>query len=446
MDVGDAKLIISAEDKTQAAFNQVGKSVNNMSANFKKAGLAITAAGVAMAAALTMCIKAAAEEEAGVTRLSVAMKNMGLSYDDTRESLEKWINTQQQKTSIADDKQRSSLASLIRVTGDLTKAQDLLSLAMDISVGMNEDLEASTSKLMYALSGNWGMIERYIPALKQAKTEEEKWLMLRQLFVGQAEEYGKTVAGQFELLKNNIGDIKEAIGSVLLPILKDLSDKIMPIIEGIKEWINKHPDLARALTIFIGLLTLLTMTGGPMMLFIGFLPQIKAGIIMLAGVLNKALIPTIIRTMAAFIAMLSAMGPAGWAMVAAGVVAAGLAIAGLIQHIKSAGETAKLVAEAQEMGAAYEMPIIKAAKGGIIKKPTLALLGEGGPEAVIPLSRGAGNIIHFEQHLHIGNFMGDEASMRALIRKQKELMGQEGRRTSFAGINRVGYFPGSSAP
>jgi len=439
---GKIQIEIKAEDNASAQMGKIGKSTQDMSAAFKKAGVAITAMGVVMAATLAMCVKAAAEEEAGITRLSVAMKNMGLSYDDTRESLEEWINTQQQKTSIADDEQRSSLASLIRVTGDMAKAQDLLTLAMDISVGMNEDLEASTSKLMYALSGNWGMIERYIPALKEAKTEEEKWLMLRQLFVGQAEEYGKTLEGQFKLLKNNIGDLKEAIGGALIPILKDLNEKIMPIIEGIKEWIAENPKWADAI-VKVGLvLTGLTMVGGPLLLLIGFIPQIIAGFKVLVAFMNTTLIPAIIRVMSAFIAMLASMGPAGWAMIAGGVAAAAAGIYSLRRIMDENAKDAALLARSEELG----LTPTPAQKGGIFKKPTLALLGEAGPEAVIPLGRGASGITHFEQHLHIGNFMGDEASMRALVRKQKELMAQEMRRTSFAGINRLEYFPGSSAP
>lgn len=41
------------------------------------------------------------------------------------------------------------------------------------------------------------------------------------------------------------------------------------------------------------------------------------------------------------------------------------------------------------------------ARGGIVTRPTLALIGESGPEAVIPLSRGRGAVGATEIHLHI---------------------------------------------
>ena len=40
--------------------------------------------------------------------------------------------------------------------------------------------------------------------------------------------------------------------------------------------------------------------------------------------------------------------------------------------------------------------IPKLAAGGIVTRPTLRMLGEGGPEAVIPLGSGVGPTINFE--------------------------------------------------
>ncbi len=164
---------------------------------------------------------------------------------------------------------------------------------------------------------------------------------------------------------------------------------------------------------------------------------------MVAGVLTKTLIPAIIRTMAALIAMLAAMGPAGWAMIAAGVLAAGLAITALIQHIKSIGEDAALIGAGEELG--VPSPTIPSAKyGGIIPGPIgkpVKVMAHGGEQFA-----GVGGKLGNTYTIHIGNFMGDESSLRAFSRKVKEIIGQDTRRTSFSGINRLEYYPGSSAP
>jgi phage-related protein len=50
-------------------------------------------------------------------------------------------------------------------------------------------------------------------------------------------------------------------------------------------------------------------------------------------------------------------------------------------------------------------PIPELAKGGIVRKPTLALVGEGGPEAVIPLSRGT-QALGTSVTVNIGTYFG----------------------------------------
>jgi hypothetical protein len=79
--------------------------------------------------------------------------------------------------------------------------------------------------------------------------------------------------------------------------------------------------------------------------------------------------------------------------------------------------------------------------GGIVTRPTAALIGEAGPEAVIPLSQmNRGDIV-----VNVGYLMGDDASMRKLVRYIQQMMGQESRRTQFGQLQ-AGYYYGRSAP
>jgi hypothetical protein len=59
------------------------------------------------------------------------------------------------------------------------------------------------------------------------------------------------------------------------------------------------------------------------------------------------------------------------------------------------------------------------ARGGIVTRATRALLGESGPEAVVPLSKNAGlGDVHFDFHPTINGF-GDIAG---LLREHAEQM------------------------
>jgi hypothetical protein len=123
---------------------------------------------------------------------------------------------------------------------------------MDIAIGTGRDLTSATQMVQYAYAGNWGMLERYIPAIKEASSEEEKWSKLRQLFTGQAEAYGKTMAGQMTLLKNNLGDIKEAIGGLLSSAVAPLMTNINNLVRSFKAWLDVHPGIAKVITYLTG--------------------------------------------------------------------------------------------------------------------------------------------------------------------------------------------------
>lgn len=72
------------------------------------------------------------------------------------------------------------------------------------------------------------------------------------------------------------------------------------------------------------------------------------------------------------------------------------------------------------------------ADGGVVTRPTLAMVGEAGPEAVLPLgSRAArhaqgGNVSGPTIHLHIGTVVGDQNGIRDLAEKLRQAIGNNG--------------------
>jgi hypothetical protein len=57
------------------------------------------------------------------------------------------------------------------------------------------------------------------------------------------------------------------------------------------------------------------------------------------------------------------------------------------------------------------------------------------------LGRGIGGN---EIHIHIGQYLGDEASFRKFVADIKKILGQDGRRNAFGSVNQ-GYFFGRSS-
>lgn len=92
---------------------------------------------------------------------------------------------------------------------------------------------------------------------------------------------------------------------------------------------------------------------------------------------------------------------------------------------------------ANPMGRASATP---RAEGGIVTKPELSLVGEAGPEAIIPLSQlgsmGGGVTVN------VGSFMGDELSLREFTRRIQRILNEESRRSSFKPTETSYYSPG----
>ncbi len=273
--MADVDIVIKAKDDASRQLEGIQNRMQSMSKSFKIAGGIMMGVGAGITASLGMAMKAAAEEQAGITRMAVAMRNMGIDYEKVKGSLEAWIDAQQQKTSVADDAQRESLSQLITMTGDLAKAQDLLTIGMDIAAGTGKDLASVTSTLGYALAGNWGMVNRMIPGIADLATEEERWLALRERFVGQAEAYGQTMAGQFELLQNNIGDIKESIGGLIAEALTPLVGRVQAIVQNIKPWVEQHRELLSVIVPLTGVVGGVLM---PLGLMVALLPSLARGL------------------------------------------------------------------------------------------------------------------------------------------------------------------------
>ena len=80
-------------------------------------------------------------------------------------------------------------------------------------------------------------------------------------------EMEKSASRQMKRLEISARGIATSIGVILLPILKDLLDKIKPVIEGVIAWTKEHPGLTKAIVIGAAALgSLLVALGGVIMI------------------------------------------------------------------------------------------------------------------------------------------------------------------------------------
>ena len=234
------KLSILADvDQLKKSLAQANGDVDNSSSKMgefsKKAGLAFAAAGAAAGAyAIKLAVdgvKAAIEDEAAQIRLATALKNATGATDDMIASVEKQILKTSLATGVADDKLRPALQRLSLSTNDVTKAQDLLNLALDISQATGKGLDGVANALGKAYDGNTAALGKLGIGLSSAELKamsfEETQTRLSDLFGGAAAANAETFAGRLEILKVTFDEAKESVGARLLPIIQRLVEFVV---------------------------------------------------------------------------------------------------------------------------------------------------------------------------------------------------------------------------
>jgi hypothetical protein len=234
------KLSILADvDQLKKSLNSANNDVEGSSSKLgefsKKAGLAFAAAGAAAGAyAVKLAVdgvKAAIEDEAAQIRLATSLKNATGATNDMIASVEKQILKTSLATGVADDKLRPALSRLALSTGDVTKAQDLLSLALDISQATGKGLDSVANSLGRAYDGNTASLGKLGIGLSAAELKAMSFTevqgKLSDLFGGAAAANSKTFAGRLEILKVTFEEAKESIGARLLPIIQALVEFIV---------------------------------------------------------------------------------------------------------------------------------------------------------------------------------------------------------------------------
>ncbi len=120
----------------------------------KKAGLAFAAAGaaaVAYAGKLAIDgVKSAIEDAAAQEKLALTLKNVTNATDAQIKATEDYITQTSLAFGITDDDLRPSLERLSRATGNLQKAQELQTVAIDVAAGSGKSLEAVTNSMARA--------------------------------------------------------------------------------------------------------------------------------------------------------------------------------------------------------------------------------------------------------------------------------------------------------
>ena len=221
--MAELRIPIIVENKGKKALGDVDKSVKGLSKSFKKlAG----AAGIGLSTAAVIkfgkeAAKAFIADEKAASRLAMSVKNLGLGFETPR--IERYNSELSAMSGITDDQLRPAMQRLLQTTGSVTKSQELLTQALDISRGSGVDYETVVADLSAAYVGNTKGLKKYSLGLSQAELKTMSFADVQSKFAstfkGSNAAYLDTYAGKFELINTAVGEASEKIGGALVESL-----------------------------------------------------------------------------------------------------------------------------------------------------------------------------------------------------------------------------------
>jgi len=240
--------ILGDVDNLNKSLKTATADVETFGDKMGKVGKVVGAAFVAAAAAAGAYavkigiegVKAAIEDEKAQTQLALALENATGATKQQIAATEQSILQMSLASGVADDQLRPALARLVRSTGDITQAQDLLTTALDISTATGKPLETVANALGKAYDGNTAALGKLGIGLSSAELKTMNFTQvqskLTDLFGGAAARNADTYAGRIARMQVAFDEAKETIGFALLPILEKvinfINQNALPVINA----------------------------------------------------------------------------------------------------------------------------------------------------------------------------------------------------------------------
>ena len=378
-------------NKAIKQFKQLETTSEKAQFAIKKAAIPAAAALGGLAVALGDATRAAMEDQQEQAALALTLQNVTGAGAAQTAQVEKQISAMSRASGVADTEYRKALEALVRGTKDVGIAMNDMNLVMDISTATGMDSASVADALAKAYQGNFKALRSLSPEMstmiKEGASLNEVMDVLGGTFGGATANSAETAAGKMKILKNSIGETKESIGAALLPVL----EAVLPVLNQFAAWAQDNPQAFLAIAAAIGLVAAAIVATNIAMALNPF-ALIAAGVALLVAALVVAYnkfdwfktgVNAIINgILGAFESVVN-----GAIMMVNGIIRAYNAIPiapdiNTIAHVNLPSIGGNSATQA-----ASRMNLPRMAEGGIVSSPTLALIGEAGAEAVVPLDR-----------------------------------------------------------
>ena len=406
--------------KAMAEFQQLEGAGAKSAFALKKAMLPAVGVLGGLATGLGLATKAAVEDQKAQDLLAQQLRTSAMATDDVIAQNEQFITSMSMSKAVADDELRPAMANLVRSTGSVEVAQNLMSTALDIAAATGKDLETVTMALGKAANGQTAALTKLDPSLKgvidSESTLDDITNALSVSFGGAADVAAQSYEGRMKSMKIAMDETKESIGAALLPALQ----KLLEILQPVAKWAQENTKL--------------------FLIIVGVIGGLAAAIVVANVAIKAWTIATQVATAAqALFNFVMSANPI--ALVILGIVAFVAALVVLYNKFEVVRTVVDTVFNAIKVGVTTSLDFLTSyfegvlniyknifnaiaklwnntigklsfkfpdwvpgfggkgfsvpnipmlAEGGIVNSPTLAMIGEKGPEAVVPLNRNSG--------------------------------------------------------
>lgn len=203
----------------------------------------------------------ARQEEAQI-RLAAVLKATGGAAELSARQLQAYATDLQKLTGVGDDvimNTQAVLATFREIKGDIFR--DAIRAILDMSAVLGTDLQGAALQVGKALNNpiigvsaltrvGVSFTQQQIKMIKAMAEMGDiagaQRLILNELdqeFKDVAETLGRTTAGEFRKLKEEVGDLGEEIGSALSPMLNDLQKRAKAVVGDMTDWVIANKGL-----------------------------------------------------------------------------------------------------------------------------------------------------------------------------------------------------------
>ena len=228
------KVTAQGAKKTQNELKGVEGAISKMG---KAVGIATTAyfGATGLINAFSRTIELASMQEQAEKQLEFALGKTSVALLNQASALQK-------VTTFGDEAIISQQAFLASLDFTETQIKDIINASVDLSSATGITLESAVRNTAKTFSGLSGELGELIPQLRDLTKEEmeagKAVEVMAGLFGGQAKLEAETMSGALQQAGNSVGDLAEAIGKKLSPLVKVLASDLGLSAQKLKELIE----------------------------------------------------------------------------------------------------------------------------------------------------------------------------------------------------------------